>query len=52
MKPEFGSDIFANPKDESFNSSVRQIYQTFGGEDLSISRRKSSNVVIFGCEKP
>lgn len=33
MKPKFGSDIFANPKDESFNSSVRQIYQTFGGED-------------------
>ena len=33
MKPEFGSDVFANPKDDSFDSSINQIYQTFGGED-------------------
>lgn len=33
MKSEFASDVFANPKDESFASSVNQIYQTFGGND-------------------
>ena len=25
MKPEFGSDVFANPKDDSFDSSINQI---------------------------
>ena len=33
MKSEFASDVFANPKDGSFASSVNQIYQTFGGND-------------------
>ena len=33
MKPVFASDVFANPKDDSFDSSVNQIYQTFGGRD-------------------
>lgn len=33
MKSEFASDVFANPKDNSFESSVNQIYQTFGSED-------------------
>ena len=33
MKSEFASDVFANPKDESFASSINQIYQTFGGND-------------------
>lgn len=29
MKSEFASDVFANPKDKSFDSSINQIYQTF-----------------------
>ena len=29
-----GSQWFANEKDDSFRSSIGQIYQTFGGEDL------------------
>lgn len=34
MKSEFSSDIFARPKDESFISSIKQIEQSFNGEDL------------------
>ena len=34
MKSEFASDVFATPKDESFASSVNQIYQTFDGKEL------------------
>ncbi len=34
MKSEFASDVFANPKDNSFESSVNQIYQTFDGKEL------------------
>ena len=33
MKSEFASDVFANPKDGSFASSVNQIYQTFDGQE-------------------
>ncbi len=29
-----GSTLFGNEKDESFKSSIGQIYQTFGGEEL------------------
>ena len=35
LKEKFGgSQWFANEKDDSFKSSIGQIYQTFGGEDL------------------
>lgn len=34
MKSEYSSDVFANPKDDSFSSSVNQIYQTFDGVEL------------------
>ncbi|MFQ6739444.1 MAG: RhuM family protein [Alphaproteobacteria bacterium] len=34
MKGSFASDVFAKPKDESFYSSIGQIYQTFDGKDL------------------
>ena len=47
MKPEFGSDIFANPKDESFNSSVRQIYQTFGGKDCYPSLEEKAAMLLY-----
>lgn len=47
MKPEFGSDIFANPKDESFNSSVHQIYQTFGGEDCYPSLEEKAAMLLY-----
>ncbi|MCQ2581638.1 MAG: virulence protein RhuM/Fic/DOC family protein [Alphaproteobacteria bacterium] len=34
MKGSFASDVFAKPKDDSFYSSIGQIYQTFDGKDL------------------
>ena len=34
MKGSFASDVFAKPKDDSFYSSIGQIYQTFDGVDL------------------
>ena len=47
MKPKFGSDIFANPKDDSFNSSVRQIYQTFGGKDCYPSLEEKAAMLLY-----
>ena len=34
MKSEFSSDVFAVPKDNSFDSSINQIYQTFDRVEL------------------
>ena len=34
MKSDFFSAVFAQPKDESFESSVAQIGQSFGGQEL------------------
>ncbi len=34
MYSDFASDVFAKPKDESFNSSINQIAQIFGGIEL------------------
>jgi len=34
MRNEFSSDVFALPKDESFDSSINQIYQSFNGAEL------------------
>src|SRR5690606_7101149 len=33
MKSSFASDVFAKPKDKGFESSVKQITQTFGEEE-------------------
>lgn len=34
MRSAFSSDVFAKPKDHSFESSVAQIGQSFGGQEL------------------
>ncbi|NTW69428.1 MAG: virulence protein RhuM/Fic/DOC family protein [Chlorobiaceae bacterium] len=34
MRREFDSGVFGKPKDSSFESSVRQIYQSFDGNEL------------------
>ncbi len=47
MKPEFGSDIFANPKDESFNSSVNQIYQSVGAQDCYPSLEEKAAMLLY-----
>ena len=48
MKTEFTSEIFGNPKDDSFSSSVNQIYQTFDGRDCYPSiEEKAVNLLYF-----
>ena len=47
MKPEFGSDVFANPKDESFDSSINQIYQTFDGEDCYPTLEEKAAMLLY-----
>ena len=43
-----GSALFGREKDESFQSSVRTIYQSFGGEDLYPSpEEKAANLLYF-----
>ena len=40
-----GSDLFGNEKDDSFKSSIGQIYQTFGGIDLYPSVEEKDTMV-------
>lgn len=48
MKTEFTSEIFGNPKDDSFSSSVNQIYQTFNSKDCYPSiEEKAVNLLYF-----
>lgn len=47
MKPEFGSDVFANPKDNSFDSSINQIYQTFDGKDCYPSLEEKAAMLLY-----
>ena len=47
MKGDFVSDVFAQPKDESFNSSVNQIYQTFGGNELYPTLEEKAATLLY-----
>ena len=48
MYSEFESDVFAKPKDDSFNSSINQIRQSFNGHDLYPSiEEKAANLLYF-----
>lgn len=48
LKEKFGgSRWFANEKDDSFKSSIRQIYQTFGGEDLYPSVEEKAAMLLY-----
>lgn len=42
-----GSPLFGNEKDGSFKSSIRQIYQTFGGEDLYPSIEEKAAMLLY-----
>ncbi len=42
-----GSRLFGNEKDESFKSSVGQIYQTFGGVDLYPSVEEKAAMLLY-----
>lgn len=47
MKSEFASDVFANPKDDSFESSVNQIYQTFVGNDCYPTLEEKAAMLLY-----
>lgn len=47
MKSVFTSDVFANPKDDSFESSVNQIYQTFGGNDCYPTLEEKAAMLLY-----
>ena len=48
LKVKFGgSQWFANEKDDSFKSSIGQIYQTFGGEDLYPSIEEKAAMLLY-----
>ena len=47
MKSGFNSDVFAVPKDESFESSVNQIYQTFDGVELYPTLEEKASMLLY-----
>ena len=47
MKGNFASDVFAKPKDDSFYSSVAQIYQTFDGKDLYPTLEEKAATLLY-----
>jgi len=47
MKTEFSSDVFGKPKDNSFESSVSQIYQVFGGEELYPAIEHKAAILLY-----
>ena len=42
-----GSGLFANEKDDSFKSSIGQIYQTFGGQDLYPTVEEKAAMLLY-----
>jgi len=47
MKSDFFSAVFAQPKDESFESSVAQIGQSFGGQELYPSIEEKAATLLY-----
>ena len=48
LKTKFGgSQWFAHEKDDSFKSSIGQIYQTFGGQDLYPSVEEKAAMLLY-----
>lgn len=47
MKSKFASDVFAVQKDKSFDSSVNQIYQTFGGLDCYPTIEEKASMLLY-----
>lgn len=48
LKEKFGgSQWFAHEKDDSFKSSIGQIYQTFGGQDLYPSVEEKAAILLY-----
>lgn len=52
LKEKFGgSQWFAHEKDDSFKSSIGQIYQTFGGQDLYPSVEEKAAMLLYSSRK-
>jgi len=47
MQSAFSSDVFAKPKDRSFESSVAQIGQSFGGQELYPSIEEKAATLLY-----
>ncbi len=47
MKQEFTSELFGKKKDDSFESSVRQIYQTLGGVDCYKTLEEKAAMLLY-----
>jgi len=47
LKPEFASDVFAVPKDQSFESAVAQIAQTFDDKELYPSIEEKAAMLLY-----
>ncbi|MDR1716807.1 MAG: virulence RhuM family protein [Prevotella sp.] len=48
LRQKFGSGgLFGNEKDQSFNSSINTIYQTFDGEDLYRSVEEKAAMLLY-----
>lgn len=47
MKQDFDSDVFGLPKDESFESSVNQIYQSFGNQECYPTVEEKAATLLY-----
>lgn len=47
MRNEFSSDVFGKPKDTSFDSSINQIYQSFGWKELYPSLEEKAAMLLY-----
>ena len=47
MKADYESDVFAVPKDSSFDSSINQVYQTFDGVELYPTLEEKASMLLY-----
>lgn len=47
MRRDFDSDLFGKPKDNSFDSSVCQMYQSFAGDDLYPTIEQKAAILLY-----
>ena len=47
MRNEFSSDVFGKPKDDSFDSSIHQIYQSFDGKELYPTIEEKAAMLLY-----
>jgi death-on-curing family protein len=47
MQKEFSNNVFGVPKDSNFESSVRQIYQSFGGVDCYETLEEKAATLLY-----